>query len=154
MRQTNLDIQNAFFELQSNPNPENLSFVVSVVFFYVGYAFGLVFTVCELCQRISKSFLKINAIVDQLNWYLFPKNVQKMMLIISIMVQQSVDVECFGSIACNRDTFKRVSYQTPDCRYLEWPTTLPADHVIFLFRSSTKGIRVLCCFVTLANKGI
>lgn len=83
--------------------------MVTIAIFYAGYAFGLVFIVCELCQRGSRLFIEINSFVEQLNWYLFPKNIQQMMLTISIMTVQPVDIECYGSIVCNRDTFKRVS---------------------------------------------
>lgn len=82
---------------------------MTIALVYAGYAFGLVFVVCELCQRASYFFIEINSSIDILDWYLFPINVQKIMPTLLIMAQQPVEIECFGSIVCDRDTFKRVS---------------------------------------------
>lgn len=72
------------------------------------YAFGAVFLVCELCQRISNGCEGFNDKIDQFKWYLFPAKIQRALPAIIINVQQPVYVECFGSIACDRETFKRV----------------------------------------------
>lgn len=72
-------------------------------------SFGLVFICCELAQRITNKFDEINAQIDKFKWYSFPLKVQKILPTLMVNAQQPVDLECFGSIACNRETFQRVS---------------------------------------------
>lgn len=68
----------------------------------------LLFASCELVGRISQEFNDICDMVDQFDWYRFPCEMQKILPIIMMSTQQPVEFECFGSIACNRETFKRV----------------------------------------------
>lgn len=67
-----------------------------------------VFISCELGQRMSDSFDKINFTIDQLDWYLFPIKIQRMLPMIIEIAQEPVELECFGSIACIREVFKNV----------------------------------------------
>lgn len=76
--------------------------------FFSLYGFGAVFITCELCQRKTNSYEEFNDIIDQFKWYLFPTKIQQILPTILLEVQQPVHIECFGSIACNRETFKRV----------------------------------------------
>lgn len=78
--------------------------------------FVFTFVICELGQRFSIKFEKINIHSKQLKWYLFPCNTQKMVLIISIITQNPIELDIFGSISCNRITFKMVSQQTKQFR--------------------------------------
>ena len=71
-------------------------------------ALTTVFVICELCQQISNAFEEFNDMIGQFKWYLFPVKVQRILPTIIINAQQPVYLDCFGSIACNRDTFKRV----------------------------------------------
>lgn len=71
-------------------------------------AFMSLFITCEVFGRISSKFDDINDIMNQYEWYFFPLNVQKILPIILIYAQQPVNIYCFGSIACNRETFKKV----------------------------------------------
>ena len=72
------------------------------------WAFGLVFITCELAGRIANEFDDIDSLIDQFDWYLFPLNVQQQLTIIMACSQQSIGFECFGSVKCNRETFKNV----------------------------------------------
>lgn len=67
-----------------------------------------VFIVCEIFERISGKFESINAMINQYEWYLFPTRLQKLLPIVLFHAQQPVSVKCFGSIPCNRETFKKV----------------------------------------------
>lgn len=60
-------------------------------------------------QRTQLAFEESSAIVDQFEWYRFPAEIQRMMPLILSFTQQPVEFVCFGSIACNRETFKYVS---------------------------------------------
>ena len=69
----------------------------------------LLFIACELAGLVSNEFQNINDLIDQFDWYLFPLEMKKILPFIMLNAQQSVDFECFGSLACNRETFKKVN---------------------------------------------
>lgn len=71
-------------------------------------ALALVFIVCEIGQRLNDAFEKTSFTIDQLDWYLFPSEVQCLLPMIIAIAQQPAPLECFGSMACNRDVFKNV----------------------------------------------
>lgn len=64
----------------------------------------------ELGQRVTDAFNKIEDEIGQFNWYLFPEEMKQMLRLVMIMTQQPVIIECFGSISCSRETFKKVIY--------------------------------------------
>lgn len=73
------------------------------------YAFGVLFIACELGQRVNLAFAKCSEMVDQIKWYLFPAEIQRMLPMILNFTQQPFEIACFGSTRCDRDTFKWVS---------------------------------------------
>lgn len=74
-----------------------------------GYAFGLVLISCELGQQMTNAFERIGDVMkSQFNWYRFPIKVQRMLPSLLIISQQPVQLECFGSNACVRESFKKV----------------------------------------------
>lgn len=77
--------------------------------FYACYAFGIAFLPCEVGQRISSAFEEIEDVTGQYRWYSFPNDVQRMLPMILINFQESVELECFGSFSCCREAFKKVS---------------------------------------------
>lgn len=80
-----------------------------IIFFNSCYALGLIFVVCELCQRVCDGFEEVNRTMDQLYWLSYPIEIRRMLTIILVFAQQPVQFQVFGSIACCRDSFKRVS---------------------------------------------
>lgn len=80
-----------------------------MAFLYCITAFCVVLIVCDLTQRSSDYFIDIYDTMLQWNWYLFQHDVQRLLPLILIVVQQPVELECFGGIACNRELAKRVS---------------------------------------------
>lgn len=72
------------------------------------YAFGIVFIVCELSQRIINAFGKINDIIDGFDWYLFPVEIQRILPVV-IVNAQPMAIQYFGSLSCSREAFKKVS---------------------------------------------
>lgn len=81
-------------------------------FVYVCIAFGIVLVVCELCQRACDHFNDIDLMVMQWNWYLLPDDIQRLLPLILIVMQQPVELECFGRISCNRETSSRVNMKS------------------------------------------
>lgn len=72
------------------------------------YAFGTLFVACELCDRLAIAFEETGEMFEQLDWYLFPIEIQRIMQMSLIFTQQPFAVYCFGSITCDRETFKSV----------------------------------------------
>ena len=82
--------------------------LLTVPTFELILSLALIGIVCELCGRISNELEEICDIITRLNWYLMPCKVQMDLLIILGNLQQPVDFDCFGSLKCNRETFKKV----------------------------------------------
>lgn len=80
-----------------------------LLLFSCGYfALGLVLIACELGQRMADAFEKLHNTIDQWDWYLFPLEIKRILIMVIAIAQKPVSVECFGSIACTRETFKDV----------------------------------------------
>lgn len=94
------------FIFQSNHDTE--LFVLFVFSFEVFYAFLWVFISCELGERFCNSIDEICDVIERLNWYSFSIEVQRMLPFIIIIAQQPVALEVFGSVLCQRETFKKV----------------------------------------------
>lgn len=77
--------------------------------FEIFYAFAVLFIACEMGQRQNIAYDECNEIFNQFKWYLFPVEIRRNLPIILNYTQQSVDIKCFGSAACDRETFKYVS---------------------------------------------
>lgn len=71
--------------------------------------FVLLFAPCEMGERLGNLFIKFDVEIGQMNWYLFPIDIQKVLPIVMINTQQPVLIEFFGSIACTRSQFKKVN---------------------------------------------
>lgn len=80
-----------------------------VLFIEALYAFGLVFTVCELCQNVSDIFNEIDVVINEFDWLSFPIEIQRLLPIVIITEQQPIDFKFFGSITSSRESFKQVS---------------------------------------------
>lgn len=70
---------------------------------------GLVFFTCEIGQRFSSKFNDISDAINEFKWYSFPLELQRVLPLIILDAQQPVAIKCFGSMMCERDTFKKVS---------------------------------------------
>lgn len=63
--------------------------------------------VCDMSQTMSKQFEKLSDEVWNLDWYLFPIDMQGIILIsMANRRQQAVAIEGFGNIQCSWETFK------------------------------------------------
>lgn len=87
---------------------DNLVMVV-IILIQVLYAYGVMFTGCELCQQLNLAFDECCDVIDQFEWYLLPYKIQQKLPVIMHFAQQPVNINCFGSWACDRETFKCVS---------------------------------------------
>lgn len=95
------------FSFQSKHQTD--AFVMIIMLIIALTAFGYVFFACEMGERFSNQFESINDQMDQFKWYSFPLEVQRMLPAIILIAQQPVGIECFGSVLCLRESFKKVS---------------------------------------------
>lgn len=72
-------------------------------------AFGWLLISCELGERFRAEFDEISDVIDQFKWYSFPNKVQQRLSTIIFIAQLPVALEVFGSISCQRESFKNVS---------------------------------------------
>lgn len=94
---------------QSQHEGNVLLLVITII--EVFYAFAVLLMACELGQRISVAFDECSAMIDEFKWYLFPTKVQRILPIIINFTQQPVKINCFGSVAADRETFKYVGIE-------------------------------------------
>lgn len=71
----------------------------------------LVFINCELGQKITDAYEQVEITIERSDWYLFPIKTQQMLPMIIANAQQPVELECFGSMKCNREMFKNVGFE-------------------------------------------
>lgn len=108
-------------------------------------SFGLNFTICEIGQRVSGAFDEVGDAIDELNWYMLPNELQKILPTILINAQQPATLECFGSISCARETFKGASIVVGSFlfRHSRCSSIDECFSSFFLFRSVIPDIRTL-----------
>lgn len=75
---------------------------------YACYAFGVIFSICELGQRLTDAFDVLADTIGNFDWYLFPIEIQDILPTLLMAAQQPVVLECFGSISSIRETFKQL----------------------------------------------
>lgn len=76
--------------------------------FYGGTVFGFVFISCEIGQQFTNLFQKSIDRLNRLNWYLFPKKLQRLLPIFMAGSQEPIVFECFGLMNESREQFKKV----------------------------------------------
>lgn len=94
----------------------------------------LVFITCEISQRFSNTFTDLYETVCQLEWYLYPVEVQQIFVLLILYAQKPCEIPFFGSYACSREQFKRVKYYVKLIREYHW---LALNKLSITFR---------CCF--------
>lgn len=77
--------------------------------FYGFWATNLVFAACELGQRLSNAFSEIDGRIGELDWYLLPIEIRRMLPTIILYAELPLVVQFFGSLTCCREQFKKVS---------------------------------------------
>lgn len=71
-------------------------------------ALNLIFVTCESGQRASNAFNKMGKIFAEIDWYLLPIQIQRMLPIIMIYSQDTIEIRFFGNISCSRIQFQKV----------------------------------------------
>lgn len=105
------------------------------------YAFGIFGVACELSQRIIVAFDECNDMICRFEWYLLPAEIQIVLPLIMQFAQQPVNMKCFGSVACDRDTLKYVSKTGPFALFLF------RDRLLNFFTHSARLFYITKCVV-------
>ena len=95
--------------MQSANNNSNNLLMLGIVFAYALYSFGVLFFICEFAQRGTDAFNQFDELISQSDWYLYPMEIQTILPVVLNVAQKPSELYCFGSIACNRESFKNVS---------------------------------------------
>lgn len=78
--------------------------------FFGFWALNLVLIICELGQRSSDTCSSYEEeLITKLDWYLYPLEMQRMMIPMIIYSKKPVEFKFFGSLSCSREQFKKVS---------------------------------------------
>lgn len=99
----------SFFQKQNEFDIVALIAIVEVFF-----AFVTTFSVCELCQRMTDKFSHVNDALCNIDWYLLPKEMQKMLPIVIMFAQEPFNFEIFGTISSNCELFEKVRQSMSD----------------------------------------
>lgn len=126
--------------------------VLFSAFAYTCAAYCVMLLACELTQRSSDYFTNIEDIVVQWHWYLFPGEIKRLLPLILLVVQQPVEIECFGGIVCNRELYKKVCIWSKRICICHLFCSIDDNNKINGFRLSTKVILILPHSASLAVK--
>lgn len=97
-----------FNYLQTNSETDSAVLLQSILCI-VG-SLQMLFVACEVGQRSSNEFNGIYDSICQLEWHLYPIEVQKMFVLIMMYTQEPLEIAFFGSSTCSRDQFKKVQF--------------------------------------------
>lgn len=81
---------------------------VMITILLLFYAFGGLLIACECGQRTNQAFEECTDMIDQFKWYLFPKEIKRILPLILAFTQQPFELTVFGSASCDRESFKYV----------------------------------------------
>lgn len=73
------------------------------------WSFIQILFICELGQRLTNQFEQINDEICRFDWYSFPIDIQKALLILINGAQIPIEINGVGNILCTREAFKNVS---------------------------------------------
>lgn len=94
--------------MQKSEDASNLNDLASILV-YAYLSFVVIFIYCEFGEAVIKHFNKFDdELYQSTAWYLFPIEVQRMLLIFMADSQQPLRIRGYGNIECTRDAFKTV----------------------------------------------
>lgn len=93
--------------LKSGDNSNAVDAIVPTMI--VLYSLFLIFVFCEFGERVCSEFNIFHEKLCHCDWYLFPLEMQKMLLIILSSTQQPASIQGYANTQCTRDAFKSVN---------------------------------------------
>lgn len=101
----------------------------------VFWTFILIFFFCELGEMVTDQFHQFSDELGQCSWYLFPIELQRMLVTFMVNAQQPVIIHGFGNTLCTREAFKLV---------IDSNRTFSKDIIFgFSFKDGERGIFLL-----------
>lgn len=73
------------------------------------WAFGTIFLICEFGERFTTRCESIEEAFYHWYWYLFPMEIQKLLVLAIASAQHTFIIKGYGNIPCTRSTFKSVN---------------------------------------------
>lgn len=117
------------FQEQRNVN-DSAGILLTFAFLFASYV--CIFVLCEFGERVMAVFEEVSIAIDQLRFYLFPIDTQKMLPTVLVVAQDGVKLSMFGSIDCNRRTFKEVkrleSFIALESKIVHFFSTISRSH--------------------------
>lgn len=100
---------NLLFTCLKTADALNLFELATTLSVVVGVAAGALL-VCESCERVSGEFESFDMKLSRSDWHLLSSKMQRLYLIFVAYAQQTPNIQGYGNISCNRETFKRVIF--------------------------------------------
>lgn len=106
-------------------------------------------------QQFSNAIEGIDIAFSQLDWYLFPSKVQRMLPTVMLITQQPTFIKCFGNVLLARQQFRKVGSNSP--LNTVFPFKLRLENIIIIvvcsfFRWLKRCTRILRCFGNFINR--
>lgn len=67
------------------------------------------FIYCEFGERVTSEFNELDDMIGQLNWYLCPLEIQRILPFVIKNTQKPIVIQAFRQFFCTREEFKAVS---------------------------------------------
>lgn len=74
------------------------------------WSFVMIFFFCEFGAMVTNQFNRFNEELDQCDWYLFPVELQRTLLIVMINTQNPIIIRGYGNTLCTRDALKQATW--------------------------------------------
>lgn len=72
--------------------------------------FLLLYVQNELDQRFSNAIKEIDDVIIQFDWYLFTREIQRVLPTVMQSAQKPYVIICFGNVLCGRKQFRKVCF--------------------------------------------
>ena len=80
------------------------------ILFLLFWSVGMNFVICEFCEMVTDHFEAFDYELCQCNWYSFPIEIQRILIIVIANTQQPEILQAFGNTPCTREVFKKVTH--------------------------------------------
>lgn len=111
------------------------------------YGFGALLIICETGHQFSSAFEELADNIKAFDWHLFPLEIQRILPFLLKAAQQEVVLECFGSIAGTRETFKKVSLCVSQMSGVQTSEFEPAKEYQIQQKSKSNRVFFQCLVV-------
>lgn len=95
-----------FFIHKSEPVSNTIEIITPIVLTLFPIAF--IFFFCEFGEMLTNQFNVFDEELCQCDWYAFPVEIQRMLVIVMINTQQTTALRGYANTFCTRDFFKKV----------------------------------------------